>query len=218
LRALRSATEFSGRYRDDGHWRHGDSLHRGRRHLYLPHCKHPPCDRADRRRLLGFFILRPGERRLAMRAIFFEIGEREIMLCQEPITFAELGRRGVLGRQLASSRPGAITLCRRYVISHGLPTDPKKAPQERTTRTRPKNAPQERAPRTCPKNVPQERAPRTCPKDMPQKHATLLGGSATGQGSLWISPNCTVLPRAVAGKRPYMRDSSEFWERARCAA
>src|SRR5690348_1739847 len=110
-------------------------LHRGRRHLYLPHCKHPPCDRADRRRLLGFFILRPGERRLAMRAIFFEIGEREIMLCQEPITFAELGRRGVLGRQLAFSRPGAITLCRRYVISHGLPTDPKKAPQERAPKT-----------------------------------------------------------------------------------
>jgi hypothetical protein len=100
-----SATEISGRYRDDRHRRHGDGLYGWRRHLQLPHCKHPRSDRADRRCLRGFIVLRPGERRLAMRAIFFEIGEREIVLRQQPIAFAETGRRGVLGRQLAFSRP-----------------------------------------------------------------------------------------------------------------
>jgi hypothetical protein len=88
-----------------------------------------------------------------MRAIFFETGEREIVLCQQPIAFAEPGRRGVLGRQLAFGGPRAITLCRRYVISHGLPTEPKDNP-----------------------------------KDVPQRLATLLSGSAMGQGGLWISP------------------------------
>jgi hypothetical protein len=55
-----------------------------------------------------------------MRAIFFAIGEHEIMPCQEPIAFAEFCRRRILGRQLAFSRPSTITLRRRYVISHSL--------------------------------------------------------------------------------------------------
>jgi hypothetical protein len=53
-----------------------------------------------------------------MRAILFEIGEHEIMPRQKPIAFAEFCGRRTLCRQLAFSRPGTITLRRRYVISH----------------------------------------------------------------------------------------------------
>jgi hypothetical protein len=116
-----SAAEFSSRYRDYGHRRHGHGLHGRCRRLQLPHCKHPRCDRADLCFLWGLVVLRPGKRRSAMRAIFFEIGEHEIMPRQEPIAFAEFRRRRILGRQLAFSRPSTITLRRRYVvISHSL--------------------------------------------------------------------------------------------------
>jgi hypothetical protein len=40
---------------------------------------------------------------------------------QQPIAFTELGGRRTLGRELAFSRSGTITLRRRYVIRHCLP-------------------------------------------------------------------------------------------------
>jgi hypothetical protein len=88
----------------------------------LPHCKHSPCDRAARRLLFRFAVVRPGERRLAMRAVFFEIGKHEVMPCQQPITFGESRGRRILSRQLASGCPSTITLRRRYVISHSPAT------------------------------------------------------------------------------------------------
>jgi hypothetical protein len=58
-----------------------------------------------RRLLFGFAVVRPGERRLAVRAIFFEIGKHEVVPCQQPITFAESRGRRILSRQLAFGRP-----------------------------------------------------------------------------------------------------------------
>jgi len=126
----RSAAEFGARYRHGHHRRHRHGRHGRSRHLQLPHCKHPRCDRLGRGLIRGFvvflvvgrvavlFVVLPGERRRSVCAIFFEIGEHEKMLRQQPITFAELGRRRSLSRDLAFGRPSAITLCRRYVISH----------------------------------------------------------------------------------------------------
>jgi len=142
--ADRSGAEFSGRYGNGHHRRQGYGLQRRGRHLQLPHCKHPRCDRAGRRLLFGFAVVRPGERRLAVGAIFFEIGKHEVVPCQQPITFAESRGRRILSRQLAFGRPSTITLRRRYVVSHSP-------------------------------------APRT------EQRMSLLGGSATGQGVLWIS-------------------------------
>ena len=119
-----SAAEFSGRDRYYGHRRHRDRLRGGRRHLQLPHCKHPRCDRAGRRLICGSVVLLPGERRRPVGAIFFEIGKHEIMLRQQAVAFAEFGRRRILGRQLALGRPSPITLRRRYVIGHRLPHRP----------------------------------------------------------------------------------------------
>ena len=95
---------------------------RGRPFANLPHCKHSPCDRAARRLLFRFAVVRPGERRLAMRAVFFEIGKHEVMPCQQPITFGESRGRRILSRQLAFGCPSTITLRRRYVISHSPAT------------------------------------------------------------------------------------------------
>jgi hypothetical protein len=119
-----SAAEFSGRDRYYGHRRHRDRLRGGRRHLQLPHCKHPRCDRAGRRLICGSVVLLPGERQRSVGAIFFEIGKHEIMLRQQAVAFAEFGRRRILGRQLALGRPSPITLRRRYVICHRSPHRP----------------------------------------------------------------------------------------------
>ena len=118
----RLGAEFSGRYGNDHHRRHRYGLHRGGGHLQLPHRKHSPCDRAARRLLFRFAVVRPGERRLAMRAVFFEIGKHEVMPCQQPITFAESRGRRILSRPLAFGCPSTITLRRRYVISHSPAT------------------------------------------------------------------------------------------------
>ena len=81
----------------------------------------PATERAVRL-LFRFAVVRPGERRLAMRAVFFEIGKHEVMPCQQPITFAESRGRRILSRQLAFGCPSTITLRRRYVISHSPAT------------------------------------------------------------------------------------------------
>jgi hypothetical protein len=121
-----SAAEFGSRHRSCGHRRQRHGFAGRRRHLQLPHRKHPRRDRAGLRLIRRFAGLLPGERRRSVRAIFFEIGKHEIMLRQLPITFAEFDRRRILGRQLAPGRSSTVTLRRRDVISHLLPAENEK--------------------------------------------------------------------------------------------
>lgn len=138
-RSLCSAAEFSSRYCH--HRGHRHRFSGWARHLQLPHCKHPRCNRTDRHLLCGdngfvfngsffflgtFFVeqsvlLPPGEGRHALGAVFLHVRQHKILARQQAVAFAELFGRRILGRQFAFRRPRAITLCRRYVISHRLP-------------------------------------------------------------------------------------------------
>lgn len=119
--AYYSATEIGGRDRYYGHRWHRDRFRGRRRHLQLPHCKHPRRDGAGRRLICGLVVILPSKRRTPARAIFFEIGKHEIMLRQQAVALAKSGRRRIFGRQLALGRPSTITLRCRYVISHACP-------------------------------------------------------------------------------------------------